>query len=431
MEVEVRRPRCVGCAAAEAARGRELTAEEAVGQVDAGCSGLEGSAGKELIGLAARREAVLRLMAERGFSQRCACELTRIDPKTVYREPDPGDDDLRERLRSLAPEWRRLRYPRLGILLEREGIQMNRKKLYRLYSEEGLAMRRRIDYNLVRPSPADGGLTPDAGRQEPAAIPYRRRQRHAIKPKGSHNDQGEQGVGKASRDLACRCLTEWVAENRRPRANPSARVYNRPALIRPLVPTRVGRWNGCAWLVDEIIPCGAAVGDDVVVAFEDAVREAVVAQELPDVFDGIELWRAGWKRQELDVPGHDERSGEMPSGLVEEQNGVGAPRYHGANLDEMRLHRLRVTERHYQSGALALGGADRSKEMGPGSALVVRRARPGPAPRPSSGEIVLRADPCLVLPPELYALAPMCVPDLAQALRETFLKASAASGSCA
>ncbi|MFT3973783.1 MAG: DDE-type integrase/transposase/recombinase [Amaricoccus sp.] len=32
---------------------------------------------------------------------------------------------------------------RLGILLRREGITMNTKKLYRLYSEEGLAVRRR------------------------------------------------------------------------------------------------------------------------------------------------------------------------------------------------------------------------------------------------------------------------------------------------
>jgi len=43
----------------------------------------------------------------------------------------------------LAAERRRFGYRRLGILLEREGVSMNKKKLFRLYREEGLAVRRR------------------------------------------------------------------------------------------------------------------------------------------------------------------------------------------------------------------------------------------------------------------------------------------------
>jgi len=61
----------------------------------------------------------------------------------VRREPEPGDANVRERLRRLAAERRRFGYRRLGVLLEREGVRMNKKKLYRLYREEGLAVRRR------------------------------------------------------------------------------------------------------------------------------------------------------------------------------------------------------------------------------------------------------------------------------------------------
>ena len=58
--------------------------------------------------------------------------------------PRRGDDgDLRSRLRVIAAERRRFGYRRLGIMLAREGLIMNHKKLLRLYREENLRVRRR------------------------------------------------------------------------------------------------------------------------------------------------------------------------------------------------------------------------------------------------------------------------------------------------
>ena len=73
------------------------------------------------------------MIAERGFLQKRARGLTQIDPETARREPERGDAEVRERLRSLGAERRRLGYRCLGILLEREGNSMNKKRLFRLY----------------------------------------------------------------------------------------------------------------------------------------------------------------------------------------------------------------------------------------------------------------------------------------------------------
>ncbi len=45
------------------------------------------------------------------------------------------------------------------------------------------------------------------------------------------------------------------------------------------------------WLSDELVPSVAAMIDDIVMVSEDTVGEPVVAQELPEVLDRIELRR--------------------------------------------------------------------------------------------------------------------------------------------
>jgi hypothetical protein len=58
--------------------------------------------------------------------------------------------------------------------------------------------------------------------------------------------------------------------------------------MRPI--TKPDRHDGPR-LVDELVPNIAAVLEDVVVVAEDAIGASVVAHELPDVFDRVELGR--------------------------------------------------------------------------------------------------------------------------------------------
>ncbi len=62
---------------------------------------------------------------------------------TAHYRSRRNDDVLREDLRTIAGERRRFGYRRLAIMLRRKGHHYNLKKIYRLYREEGLMVRRR------------------------------------------------------------------------------------------------------------------------------------------------------------------------------------------------------------------------------------------------------------------------------------------------
>ena len=67
-----------------------------------------------------------------------------MEPKTFrYASRRPEDTVVRQRLRALAAERQRFGYRRLHILLRREGIRLNHKKLFRLHRQEKLGVRKR------------------------------------------------------------------------------------------------------------------------------------------------------------------------------------------------------------------------------------------------------------------------------------------------
>src|SRR5271169_5449382 len=130
--------------AAAATGGGEPAAEAHRGRAGGRHPGVEGGGCKKVVSPQARREAVLVMQVEVELSQRRACGLMEMHRATCrYRRRRPEEGGLRVRLRELAEVRRRFGYRRLQVLLQREGWQVNHKRVYRLYVEEKLSLRRK------------------------------------------------------------------------------------------------------------------------------------------------------------------------------------------------------------------------------------------------------------------------------------------------
>ena len=91
-----------------------------------------------------------------------------------YEQQNGGDGALRKRLRELANGRRGFGYRRLHILLilhillQREGVEVTHKKLFRLYREEPLTVGKR------------GGRKRVLGRRRPIPVPDRANRRRSL-----------------------------------------------------------------------------------------------------------------------------------------------------------------------------------------------------------------------------------------------------------
>ena len=102
----------------------------------------------ELVG--ARRD-VAFTMDKFAVSERRACELNDVDRSSYRYEPrQDRNTELRDKLTELARQKPRFGYRRLGVLLEKKGVAVNHKRLFRVYQEAGLGVRRREKKRLER-----------------------------------------------------------------------------------------------------------------------------------------------------------------------------------------------------------------------------------------------------------------------------------------
>ncbi len=117
----------------------------------------------------ARRDAVAHVCKEHDVSQRRACAILAIDRSSVrYCSLRPNDASIREAMRQVASERRRFGYRRIHVMLDRQGIVMNLKKLRRLFREEKLAV------------PKRGGRKRALGTRRLIALPSRANERWSL-----------------------------------------------------------------------------------------------------------------------------------------------------------------------------------------------------------------------------------------------------------
>lgn len=118
---------------------------------------------------AAKRDAVEHLCTAHEVSQRRACSVLNVDRSSIrYHSVRPDDADLRTAMKAVAAERRRFGYRRVHVMLERQGWQVNQKKIRRLYREEKLQVRKR------------GGRKRALGTRRPMVVPERPNERWSL-----------------------------------------------------------------------------------------------------------------------------------------------------------------------------------------------------------------------------------------------------------
>lgn len=93
----------------------------------------------------ARKKAVRILVEGHEFSERYGCKLVEVSRTAYRRKPVEKEDEaaLRKRIKELAAKKKRYGCPMITELLHREGWKVNKKRVHRIWKEEGLSLPRR------------------------------------------------------------------------------------------------------------------------------------------------------------------------------------------------------------------------------------------------------------------------------------------------
>jgi len=255
---------------------------------------------------------VIRAMRGHKISQRRVCDLVGVDPKTVRRERPPDHADIRKKMHEIAGTRRRFGYRRVGILLEREGFTMNEKKLYRLYKEEGLSVRRRRGRKRAR------------GTRAPMPIPNRPNVRWSL-------DFVSDTFGASRKFRVLAVIDDCTRENLALIADTSLsgarvareltaliRIYGKPHCIvsdngTEFTSTAILKWAGDAGVAWHYIDPGKPQQNGLIESFNGSLRDECLNEEIFDSLADARQKLAIWRYDYNNVRPHSSLGNQTPA----------------------------------------------------------------------------------------------------------------------
>jgi putative transposase len=292
----------------------------------------------------AQRDAVLRVLRDHPISQRRACVLIGVDPKTVRRERPPDNPEIREEMHKITEKRRRFGYRRVGIMLERKGMIMNEKKLYRIYREEGLSVRRRRGRKWAR------------GSRSPMPVPLQPNQRWSLDFLSDTFGACRKFRILAVNDDCCRENLALIADTSISGARVAreldalVRIYGKPACLvsdngTEFTSKAILKWaneNGVEWHYSDP---GKPQQNRFIESFHGSLRDACLNQEMFDTLADARRRLALWR--------HDDNNARPQSAL--------------GNRTPSDAHRTLEQSEGSAPGALAQHEADNYQHQGPSS----------------------------------------------------------------
>jgi putative transposase len=259
-------------------------------------------------------------MSRHEISQRRACRLTGVDPKTVRRERVPDHPEIRGRMRALAGERRRFGYRRIGLMLEREGIRMNHKKLRRLYGEEGLQVKRRRGRKRAQ------------GMRAPMPLPHGPNQRWSLDFLSDVFGAGRRFRILAVIDDFTRECLGLVADTSLPGSRVARELdaliarYGKPQTIvsdngSELTSRAILKWQndtGVAW---HYIAPGKPQQNAFIEAFNGRLRDELLNEEVFESLGAARRMLARWRHDYNHVRPHSALGGHPPAALGNRSSG--------------------------------------------------------------------------------------------------------------